>query len=343
MKNFVLVIMLTVLVSFNNKDQHRPQVNENLEEENQFDRSSFIGQDYILDDQHSYIGFRIKYFGFSPVRGRFNDFNGTLFYSPSSIVNLSVTVAIDVNSINTGNERRDDDLKREGTWFDATTFPKILFKSKEVVAKSDDEFDLKGILIIKGMSKEVTISFERPTDLSKDWAGNDQVDFSGKLIINRQDFEIFGSDFWNSVMENGLTQLSDEVEIELDIHCRKADYQFRYDRADSADVRKTRLDMIKEQGIELGLENIDGLFKDDKLSSGILSTIGHTLNTWKMHDEAAHVFIKRKEYYPEKSTSWNQLGITELYKNDLSQAQINFESMLYEDSNNTQALEYIKL
>ncbi len=154
MQNFVLVFMLTVLVSCNHKDQHRPQVNENVEEEIQFDRSSFIGQDYIIDDQHSYLGFRIKYFGFSPVRGRFNDFSGTLFYSPSSIAYLSVTVAIDVNSINTGNERRDDDLKREGTWFDATTFPKILFKSTEIVAKIDDEFDVIGTLIIKGMSKK---------------------------------------------------------------------------------------------------------------------------------------------------------------------------------------------
>ena len=51
-----------------------------------------IGKDYLIDDQHSYIGFKIKYFGFSPVRGRFNDFDGTLFYDPSHLSSLSVSI-----------------------------------------------------------------------------------------------------------------------------------------------------------------------------------------------------------------------------------------------------------
>ncbi len=220
--------------------EHTTQTSEEtkLTDKSHFDYESFIGNDFHIDDQHSYIGFKIKYFGFSPVRGRFNEFNGTLFYDPLDLTVLRVSVFIDVGSINTGNKRRDNDLRSEGTWFDTNKFPNIIFSSSEVIPKSNGAFDLIGYLTIKGITKVDTISFDKPTDLSKDWAGNNQVDFSGKIIINRQDYEVFGGEFWSAIMENGITQLSDKVEIELDIHTRKFDYQERYDSADSSDLVK---------------------------------------------------------------------------------------------------------
>ena len=307
------------------------------------DPASFIGNDYLMDAQHSYIGFKIKYFGFSPVRGRFDAFDGTLLYDPSDLSSLSVTVFLDVNSINTGDETRDEDLKREGTWFDAKTFPVIRFQSTEVLPTSEGGFDLIGDLTIKGITQSDTIAFEAPTQLSKDWAGNDQVDFSGRMMINRQDFEVFGGDFWSSVMENGLTQLSDEVEIELDIHARKADYQIRYEDADSTDLRKIVLDQIKAKGVERGVPLLDSLFQEEELSSGKLSTIGYTLNAWKMHKEASMVFQKRAEYYPEKISSQNQLGITNLFLNKLDIAKDYFQSALDMDSTDSRAHEYARL
>ena len=76
----------------------------------------FAVNDYLIDDQHSYIGFKIKYFGFSPVRGRFNEFNGHVLYDEKDISKTSVTLFIDVASINTGVEMRDNDLKTSH-WF----------------------------------------------------------------------------------------------------------------------------------------------------------------------------------------------------------------------------------
>ena len=329
---------MPVILKIQNHNKKRFQ-----EIEDSFNLKSFIGQDYFIDDQHSYIGFKIKYFGFSPVRGRFNDFVGTLFYNPSNISNLSVSISMEVNSINTGNKRRDEDLKREGTWFDATTFPIISFSSTKVIPRAKGEFDLIGVLTLKGISRVDTFSFQKPTDLSKDWAGNDQVDFSGKIIIDRQDFKVFGGDFWSSVMENGLTQLSDEVEIEIDIHSRKADYQIRYDTADSLSINKLVLDTIKQEGIDSGMAILEDLFQDNKLSAGKLSSIGYTLNTWKMHPEAFLVFKKRMEYFPEKITTWNQLGITNLLMNNFNEASANFERVLKTDSTDSRALEYLKL
>ncbi|MGH1364646.1 MAG: YceI family protein [Calditrichia bacterium] len=308
-----------------------------------FNYRSHIGKDFLIDDQHSYIGFKIKYFGYSPVRGRFNDFEGTIFYNESDISSLSVSLFIDVNSINTGNEQRDEDLISEDSWFDEPKYPKISFRSKKVTEKPEGLFVLTGNFTMKGVTKEVAIPFEKPTKISLDYGGEEQVDFSGKFTINRQDFGIFGGDFWSTFMEKGVTQLSDEVEIEIDIHTRRADYQKRYDDWEVSNVRKLVLDNIKLNGIDSGITLIDSLQKVGEISAGILSTIGYSLNTWGMYENALSIFEKRKMLFPEKASTWNQVGITNLYLNNFEEAEESFGTTLTKDSINSRAIEYLRL
>jgi len=303
----------------------------------------FFGKDYNIDPSHSYIGFKIKYFGFSPVRGRFDDFNANVFYNENNINDLSISLNISSLSINTGNKHRDDDLTSEESWFDAPNFPNISFKSKEIMPKADGSFDLIGEITLKGISKVDTFQFDKPTDISHDWAMNDQVDFSGKAFINRQDFEVFGSDFWSSLMENGLTQLSDEVEIEVDIHCRRINSIERYNNLDSTDNRKIVLDLIKENGISDGLTSIDGLLEQKELRGRSLASIGYILNAWELYEEAILVFEKRLEYFPDEITAWNQIGISNLLLGNIEKARENFQKTLQEDPTDTKALEYLRL
>ena len=344
MKNLLPLLFLFMLLSCSKQEAGEKSTEVKPTSETKApDFRSFIGNDYFIDDQHSYIGFKIKYFGFSPVRGRFNTFDGTAFYDENDLRLFSASVFIDAQSINTGNETRDNDLTTENTWFDTPQFPYIIFKSTAVKSDSLGGFDLSGTLTIKGVTKKITFHFEKPTALSKDWAGNTQVDFSGKAIINRQDFGVFGGDFWSSVMENGLTQLSDEVEIELEIHCRKADYQARYEDLDSSDVRKIVLDKMKNESFHRGLELVDQLFKEGSLSSGKLATIGYTLNTWKMYEQALIVFNKRLTFYPNSHSTFSQLGVTNLLLGNDEKAAEAFKAMLQIDSTSSRAAEYLRL
>lgn len=303
----------------------------------------YIGKDYLIDDQHSYLGFKIKYFGFSPVRGRFNEFDGTVFYDPDNLNSLSVTLFIDIRTINTGDETRDEDLKREGTWFDAENYLFAKFQSKRTVPYEDGSFDLIGDLTIKGITKEILVEFEEPTPISRDWAKNEQVDFSGKSKINRQDFEVFGGTFWSSVMENGLTQLSDEVELEIDIHMRRADYLARYEDAEEGDTDKLILDLIKSEGIESGLSAIVDFYAQEELRAGILSTIGYTLNARRMYEEAEQIFSKKEELYGVSEATLNQQGINYLFQKESEKAKKKFEESVEADSINSRALEYLRL
>lgn len=314
-----------------------------IEKEEFTEYENLINNDFLIDDQHSYLGFKIKYFGYSPVRGRFNSFDGTLFYDTSSLNSISTTVYIDVNSINTGNESRDSDLKKEESWFNLPQFPVATFQSNNVKLKDDGGFVLEGKLTIKGIEKTIAIDFEKPTSISRDWAKNEQVDFTGKCVINRQDFEVYGGDFWSSVMEDGLTQLSDEVEIELNMHCRKPDYKARYHDALDRDLDKIILDHILEFGIDHGLKFIDSLNQSESVSSGKLSTVGYTLLEWKMYDEARSVFEKKKDLYGESIAVQNQLGIYHLLVNKYKTAHETFNQVLELDSTNSRSIEYLRL
>lgn len=310
----------------------------------QTELAALIGKDYLIDDQHSYLGFKIKYFGFSPVRGRFNEFDGTVFYDSANLSALSTSMYIDINSINTGNETRDEDLKKEGSWFDAATFPYALFQSKNVQAKTSGGFIMIGDLTIKGIKKEVQFEFEEPTDITRDWAKNEQVDFTGKAVINRQDFEVYGGDFWSSVMENGLTQLSDEVELELNIHCRRPDYQERFLDSDSSDIRKILLSRIEQEGLCQPIVNeIDKLFQDGSLSSGAMSTIGYTLLEWEMPEAANQIFNMKLALFGESAAVYNELGIANVKLNQIDSAHMMFSQSIEQDSINSRAVEYLRL
>ncbi|MFY0689299.1 MAG: YceI family protein [Cyclobacteriaceae bacterium] len=336
----LIAIVVSCQIEKTSSTQITPETASSINEE---DLRKFIGNDFFLDDQHSYLGFKIKYFGFSPVRGRFDEFDGRLFYDPSNASSLSASVSIDVNSINTGNDTRDNDLKSEGSWFDMTNFPAMSFKSTKVMVNKDGTFDLIGDITIKGITLSDTISFDKPTAMSKDWAGNDQVDFSGRMEIDRQDYEVVGGDFWSTIMENGLTQLSDKVEIEIDMHCRKADYQFRFDGADALDLNRRVLLVIKENGIEEGIRSIMNLHKEGDLTAGKLSSIGYTLNAWGMQEQALIVFSKRLELFPSLNSTWNQLGITHLYMSKHQEARKCFLKALELDSEDSRAQEYLRL
>jgi polyisoprenoid-binding protein YceI len=340
---FAIIICALSLVACNENVEELPvtELVETVHE--QVEWKSFIGQDWLIDDQHSYLGFKINYFGFSPVRGRFDSFDGTLFYHSDYPNQLTVRVSIPVTSINTGQERRDQDLINEESWFNGIEHPFLDFESKEVIIRGDGSFDLVGELHMNGIRLMDTIAFAKPTSITKDWAGNDQVDFSGKLTLNRQDYNVRGGDFWSTVMENGLTQLSDLVEIELDMHCRRADYKIRYADALEDDLDKVLLDQIDAEGIDETLRRMSMLFSYQELSSGVMNSVGNTLNMRGKHEEALAVFLKKQEFFPLKHTTLNQLGITYLFLERREEASRCFLDLLEEQPTNSRALQYQSL
>lgn len=111
--------------------------------------------EWNVDVPHSGIDFGVKHF-FTPVRGSFEEYEAVLFYDRRNPEESSVRVRIDVASVNTASERRDQHLL-SADFFEAERHPHITFESREVEAVSDTELRVRGPLTIEGVTREVEL------------------------------------------------------------------------------------------------------------------------------------------------------------------------------------------
>ncbi len=160
---------------------------------------------WVLDPTHSELTFKVKHMMIANVKGEFKNFSvdvegDDIFHSP-------LTVVIDTSSINTNNEQRDGHLK-SADFFDVENHKEITFKSTSFKQKDDDEYELKGLLTIKGISKEVILEVEFG-GINKDPWGNEKAGFSVEGKINRKDWGLN----WNAALETGGVLVSEEVKI----------------------------------------------------------------------------------------------------------------------------------
>ena len=164
-----------------------------------------------LDTYHTSIGFKIGHLGLAYIRGVFNEYEGTVSLEGDGFENSKISLTIYADSINTGNDMRDNHLKTP-EFIDAFSFPEITFESSAVMKTSNDTFDVVGDLTIKGITKTITLKAKHP-GLTIDMYGNSVAIFHLTGLINRFDFGIE----WNTILENGLMAVSKEIEFDMNI------------------------------------------------------------------------------------------------------------------------------
>lgn len=173
---------------------------------------------YEADAPHSQMGFTAKYMGVVDVRGSFSDFRGTLMLVPSDPTRTTVSVVLDANSLDTGNKQRDKDL-RGADFFDVVRFPKLRFTSTRVDRKGDG-FLVTGDLTIRNVTKSVILDVNSIHPPMTDALGVTRVGYVGKTRVNRLDFGVVGSKFWNNEFAPGRFAIGDTVEIELTLEAK---------------------------------------------------------------------------------------------------------------------------
>lgn len=166
---------------------------------------------YQIDPSHSSATFSIKHMMIAKVHGGFEKMSGKLNYDPTQPTKASIEVAIEAGSINTREAQRDAHLK-SADFFDVEKYPQITFKSVKV-EKSSDQLKVVGDLTIHGVTKQVTLDMENPTDELKDPWGNIKMATSGTTKIKRKDFGLT----WNAALEAGGVLVGDDVNITLDV------------------------------------------------------------------------------------------------------------------------------
>lgn len=164
---------------------------------------------YDIDTGHSYVGFAVKHFGLSKVKGEFQKFDGkvTIAEDPTA---SSVQVEIDADSFNTRDEQRDGHV-RSADFLDVGNHPTLSFRSTGV--RSDgDEWVVTGELTVRGTTRTVELATEFEGAI-EDPYGMERIAFSAGTEIDREDFGLT----WNQALETGGLIVGKKVRISLEV------------------------------------------------------------------------------------------------------------------------------
>ena len=166
---------------------------------------------FEVDQKESKVGFMIKHKITRDVYGGFRNVEGNVTFDKEENSIVNVEAKIDVNSIDTGNSKRDRHLKSPD-FFDANNFPFISFVSSDVKKLENGKYIVTGLLTMRGITKNITLRGERKINI------NNNMVFSAESLIDRQDFEIS----WNRPFQKiaGM-MVSNEVKILLNIKVKE--------------------------------------------------------------------------------------------------------------------------
>ena len=165
---------------------------------------------YKIDKAHSEVVFQIRHL-VTKVRGRFDDFEGMIQLNEGRPELSSVEFTIKAASIDTNEKDRDTHL-RSADFFDAEKFPNITFKSKQIVKKSNESYDVIGDLTIHGVTNEIVLPITHLGKAKDPW-GMERAGFEGEITLNRKDYGLM----WNAPLELGGFLVGDDVRASLSI------------------------------------------------------------------------------------------------------------------------------
>jgi polyisoprenoid-binding protein YceI len=167
--------------------------------------------DYTLDPAHSTVGFVARHAMVTNVKGKFNDFTGSLHLDGGDPSKSTASIDVKMDSIDTGSADRDGHLK-SADFFRTDEFPTMTFRSTSAQALGGDDYRITGDLTILGVTRPLTIDLEF-NGSAKDPFGNERVGFEGKAEILRSEWGLT----WNAALETGGVLVSDKIKLNFDI------------------------------------------------------------------------------------------------------------------------------
>lgn len=170
---------------------------------------------WAMDPAHSELLFKVKHLMITNVKGEFKKFDISVESEDEDFRGAKVNVKIAADSVFTNQPDRDQHLA-SADFFDAGNYPEITFESSEMNKLDDENYQLKGLLGIKGVKKEVVLDAEFG-GFMKDPYGNQKAGFSLSGKFNRKDWGLN----WNAALETGGVMVSDEVRLNAEVQLVK--------------------------------------------------------------------------------------------------------------------------
>jgi polyisoprenoid-binding protein YceI len=176
--------------------------------------SGYVAGRWAIDPVHSDVGFVIRHLMVSKVRGHFTKFEGEIITGADPLQS-SATAVIDLNSIDTSNQQRDDHI-RSADFFEVEKYPTMTYRSTGLRHDGHD-LVLDGELTLKGVTLPVPLTLEvngfGPDPFAADPHVGARAGFSATGEINRDDFGVS----YNGPIPGGGVALGEKVQIVIEI------------------------------------------------------------------------------------------------------------------------------
>jgi polyisoprenoid-binding protein YceI len=165
---------------------------------------------WAVDPKHSTVEFQVKHMGIANVKGKFNQFAGTLEIG-DDLATAKATGTVKVASVDTNEEQRDAHL-RSADFFDAETHPELSFAATAIEPVDEETFRIAGDLTLHGITRPITLeAVVQGTDVDP-W-GNDRVGLEVVGQLKRSDYDMK----FNQALGSGNMLVGDKVGLALDI------------------------------------------------------------------------------------------------------------------------------
>lgn len=171
--------------------------------------STYIAGTWEIDPSHSDASFIVRHMMVSKVRGNFTSFSGKIVTAENPLESRA-SATIDMSSITTGNEQRDDHI-RSADFFEVEKYPTMTYNSTAIRANGD-EYVVEGELTLHGVTRAVELAVE-VNGFGPDSFGGTRAGFSATGELNRRDFGIDIS----MPLDGGGVVVGDKIQLVLEI------------------------------------------------------------------------------------------------------------------------------
>ena len=169
---------------------------------------------YAIDASHSAVEFVVRHLGLARLRGRFRAFQGTIEIAERP-EDSTVTVDVDVASVDTGEPPRDERL-RTNDFFDVPNHPTMSFRTTRV-AGSAGRWVVEGDLTLRGVTHPVTLDVTFEGAGGDPWGGQ-RIAFSATGEVDREQWGVS----WNQALEAGGFVIGRKARLELEVEAVKS-------------------------------------------------------------------------------------------------------------------------
>jgi polyisoprenoid-binding protein YceI len=168
-----------------------------------------------FDTARTFIEFAVKHMMVAAVKGRFTEFEGTIYGNPDNPQDARVEVTINAASVDTRNELRDAYLKSDH-FLDVEQYPEITFSSTTIEPTAKDAYLVRGDLTIRGVTTEIELE-ATINGVGRSLYGQQIVGITVTGVLSRREW----GPRWNVALETGGVAVGDDVRVNVEFEAIK--------------------------------------------------------------------------------------------------------------------------